>query len=107
MEIIPYIYLKNDMYDNLIVTFYSVSLMFQSHSFNESTFNFQIVLMSYIIFNLFQIYALFQDQNDFEISSQSSRTSSPDVADSVVLRHDPQPTNGNIYPSTARHTIGN
>ncbi|VEN48181.1 unnamed protein product [Callosobruchus maculatus] len=47
------------------------------------------------------------DPNDFEISSQSSRTSSPDVADSVVLRHDPS-TNGSISPSShsSRHTIG-
>ncbi|KAJ8962237.1 hypothetical protein NQ318_018209 [Aromia moschata] len=48
-----------------------------------------------------------KDHNDFEISSQSSRTSSPDVADSVVLRHDPQSTNGSVGSShSSRHTVG-
>ncbi|XP_023018167.2 spectrin beta chain, non-erythrocytic 5 kst isoform X2 [Leptinotarsa decemlineata] len=48
-----------------------------------------------------------RDPNDFEVSSQSSRTSSPDVADSVVLRHDPQSTNGSLASShSSRHTIG-
>ncbi|KAG5890886.1 hypothetical protein JTB14_002826 [Gonioctena quinquepunctata] len=48
-----------------------------------------------------------RDPNDFEVSSQSSRTSSPDVADSVVLRHDPHSTNGSLASShSSRHTIG-
>ncbi|KAJ8972184.1 hypothetical protein NQ314_000314 [Rhamnusium bicolor] len=47
-----------------------------------------------------------KEHNDFEISSQSSRTSSPDVADSVVLRHDPHSTNGSVASShSSRHTI--
>lgn len=38
-------------------------------------------------------------------SSQSSRTSSPDVIDSVVLRQDPQFQNGNGQPQGHRHTL--
>lgn len=48
-----------------------------------------------------------RDPNDFEISSQSSRTSSPDVSD-VVLRHDPQVTNGSMSSTpnySNRHTV--
>ncbi|CAG9824099.1 unnamed protein product [Phaedon cochleariae] len=48
-----------------------------------------------------------KDANDFEVSSQSSRTSSPDVAESVVLRRDPNSTNGSLSSShSSRHTIG-
>ncbi|XP_008201528.1 spectrin alpha chain, non-erythrocytic 1 isoform X2 [Tribolium castaneum] len=48
-----------------------------------------------------------KDQNDYEMSSQSSRTSSPDVADQVVLRHDPQSTNGSLSSlASSRHTMG-
>lgn len=38
-------------------------------------------------------------------SSQSSRTSSPDVSDTVVLRQDPQIQNGNGQPQGYRHTL--
>lgn len=51
------------------------------------------------------VFLLLQD-NEIELSSQSSRTSSPDVADSVVLRHDPQYQNGNSQYSPQRHTLG-
>lgn len=51
------------------------------------------------------LFLLLQD-NEIELSSQSSRTSSPDVADSVVLRHDPQYQNGNSQHSPQRHTLG-
>ncbi|XP_060523506.1 spectrin alpha chain, non-erythrocytic 1 isoform X2 [Cylas formicarius] len=53
-------------------------------------------------------FEIAKDPND-EMSSQSSRTSSPDVADSVVLRHDPQATNGAAVGSSQsvnRHTLG-
>ncbi|KAK9716990.1 Variant SH3 domain [Popillia japonica] len=40
-----------------------------------------------------------------EVSSQSSRTSSPDVPDNVVLRHDPQVQNGSTQSSLQRHTL--
>ncbi|RZC41345.1 spectrin alpha chain, non-erythrocytic 1, partial [Asbolus verrucosus] len=46
-----------------------------------------------------------KDQNEFEMSSQSSRTSSPDVADQVVLRHDPQSQNGSVSNLSTRHTM--
>ncbi|XP_063909279.1 spectrin beta chain, non-erythrocytic 1 isoform X5 [Zophobas morio] len=48
-----------------------------------------------------------KDQNEFEMSSQSSRTSSPDVSEQVVLRHDPQNQNGSLSNiSSTRHTMG-
>ncbi|XP_028142929.1 spectrin beta chain, non-erythrocytic 1 isoform X1 [Diabrotica virgifera virgifera] len=59
--------------------------------------------------NQLQHFEITKDPNDFEISSQSSRTSSPDVPDTVVLRQDPHATNGSISSSTNhpyRHTIG-
>ncbi|CAH0552966.1 unnamed protein product [Brassicogethes aeneus] len=43
--------------------------------------------------------------HEFEISSQSSRTSSPDVVDTVTLRHDPTFTNGSASSGSSRHTL--
>jgi hypothetical protein len=41
------------------------------------------------------------------MSSQSSRTSSPDVGEQVVLRQDLQPQNGSLSSlSSSRHTMG-
>ncbi|CAG9768666.1 unnamed protein product [Ceutorhynchus assimilis] len=46
-----------------------------------------------------------KEPND-EISSQSSRTSSPDVADSVVLRNETHSNNGSVGSSqSSRHTL--
>jgi spectrin beta len=47
-----------------------------------------------------------KDQNELEMSSQSSRTSSPDVGEQVVLRQDLQPQNGSLSSlSSSRHTM--
>ncbi|XP_050313156.1 spectrin beta chain, non-erythrocytic 1 isoform X2 [Anthonomus grandis grandis] len=52
-----------------------------------------------------QHFEIHKDPSD-EISSQSSRTSSPDVADSVVLRHETHSNNGSIGSSqSSRHTL--
>ncbi|KAF5308651.1 hypothetical protein FQR65_LT06112 [Abscondita terminalis] len=46
-----------------------------------------------------------KDHHELDVSSQSSRTSSPDITDSVVLRHDPQFQNGNTQHQPWRHTL--
>ncbi|KAK4883333.1 hypothetical protein RN001_006652 [Aquatica leii] len=47
-----------------------------------------------------------KDHHELDVSSQSSRTSSPDITDSVVLRHDPQFQNGNSqHQQPWRHTL--
>lgn len=41
-----------------------------------------------------------------DVSSQSSRTSSPDITETVVLRHDPQFQNGTSQQQQPwRHTL--
>ncbi|KRT83529.1 Pleckstrin homology domain containing protein [Oryctes borbonicus] len=45
-----------------------------------------------------------KDQTE-EVSSQSSRTSSPDVPDNIVMRNDPHVQNGSTQPSITRHTL--
>ncbi|KAF5273495.1 hypothetical protein FQA39_LY07512 [Lamprigera yunnana] len=47
-----------------------------------------------------------KDHHELDVSSQSSRTSSPDIPDSVVLRHDPQFQNGTSqHQQSWRHTL--
>lgn len=53
---------------------------------------------------LISILLLLKDQME-EVSSQSSRTSSPDVPDSVTLRQDPQVQNGSTQAAMQRHTL--
>ncbi|XP_030753943.1 spectrin beta chain, non-erythrocytic 2 isoform X2 [Sitophilus oryzae] len=45
-----------------------------------------------------------QKEHD-EISSQSSRTSSPDVGDGVTLRHETVSSNGSVSSQSSRHTL--
>ncbi|XP_031334782.1 spectrin beta chain, non-erythrocytic 1 isoform X2 [Photinus pyralis] len=47
-----------------------------------------------------------KDYHEMDVSSQSSRTSSPDISDTVVMRHDPQFQNGaSQHQPPWRHTL--